>query len=107
LHESQRRFQLIAENLNGIVWKIEPETLRLRYGESSIRKDLGAFTKEIEFDPTAISSIHPDDTARILEKLERLETANHLEDEYRIICPGGRIKWSILQRRQFGIPKVG
>jgi len=94
LHESQRRFQLIAENLNGIVWKIEPETLRLRYASPAYEKIWERSQKEIEFDPTAyLKSIHPDDTARILEKLERLETANHLEDEYRIICPGGRIKW--------------
>jgi len=47
LHESQRRFQLIAENLNGIVWKIEPETLRLRYASPAYEKIWERSQKEI------------------------------------------------------------
>jgi PAS domain S-box-containing protein len=94
LHESQRRFQLIAENLNGIVWRIQPKTLKLRYASPAYEKIWERSPAEIEIDPTAyLKSIHPDDAGRILEKLDRLETANHIEDEYRIVCPGGRIKW--------------
>jgi PAS domain S-box-containing protein len=94
LHESQRRFQLIAENLNGIVWTIEPRTLELRYTSPAYEKIWERPRGELEHDPTAyLKSIHPDDAGRILEKLGCLEAANHLEDEYRIICPGGRIKW--------------
>ena len=98
LRESEERFRLMAENIREIFWIIEPKTLRLIYASPAYEQIWERPHEEIARDPTAyLQSIHPDDIPRILEKLERLERANHLEDEYRILCPGGRTKW-ILSR---------
>jgi two-component system, cell cycle sensor histidine kinase and response regulator CckA len=98
LQESEERFQLMAENIQEIFWIIEPKTLKLIYASPAYEKIWERPHEEIKRDPTAyLKSIHPDDIPRILEKLRRLETAGHLEDEYRIVCPGGRIKWIVSQ----------
>ena len=94
LRESQRKFQLMAENINEIFWMIEPRTFELLYASPAYQQIWERPHEEIERDKTAyLKSIHPDDIERILEKFRRLETANHLEDEYRIVCHGGRTKW--------------
>jgi len=94
LRESKERFQLMAENIEEIFWIIEPKTLKLIYASPAYEQIWERPQEEIERDPTAyLKSIHPEDAPRILEKLARLETVDHLEDEYRIVCPGGRIKW--------------
>jgi PAS domain S-box-containing protein len=94
LRASEERFRLMAENIKEIFWTIEPGTLNLRYASPAYEEIWERSQEEIQRDPTAyLQSIHPDDTARILEKFRRLETENHLEDECRIVCPGGRIKW--------------
>jgi two-component system cell cycle sensor histidine kinase/response regulator CckA len=98
LRASEERFQLMAENIQEIFWIIEPKTLRLIYASPAYEKIWERPHEEIKRDPTAyLKSIHPDDVPRILEKLGRLQTAGHLEDEYRIVCPGGRIKWIVSQ----------
>jgi two-component system, cell cycle sensor histidine kinase and response regulator CckA len=98
LRESEEKFQLMAENIQEIFWIIEPKTLKLIYASPAYEKIWERPHEEIKRDPTAyLKSIHPDDVPRILEKLVRLETAGHLEDEYRIVCPGGRIKWIVSQ----------
>ncbi len=94
LRESKERFQLMAENIKEIFWIIEPKTLKLIYASPAYEQIWERPQEEIERDPTAyLKSIHPEDAPRILEKLARLEAVDHLEDEYRIICPDGRIKW--------------
>jgi PAS domain S-box-containing protein len=94
LRDSEIRFRLMAENIKEIFWTIEPGTLKLRYASPAYEEIWERSQEEIQRDPTAyLKSIHPDDSGRILEKFRRLETANHLEDEYRIVCPGGSIKW--------------
>ena len=94
LRESKERFQLMAENIAEIFWIIEPRTLKLIYASPAYEQIWEQPREEIERDPTAyLKSIPPEDAPRILEKLARLETVDHLEDEYRIVCPGGRIKW--------------
>lgn len=37
--------------------------------------------------------IHPQDRPRVLAELEKLETTNHFDEEFRIVCPSGIVKW--------------
>jgi two-component system, cell cycle sensor histidine kinase and response regulator CckA len=94
LRKTEERFRLMAENIKEIFWIIEPKTLNLIYASPAYEQIWERPREEIESEPTAyLNSIHPEDTPRILEKFGRLEAENHLEDEYRIVCPGGRVKW--------------
>lgn len=94
LRKTEERFRLMAENIKDIFWIIEPKTLKLIYASPAYEQIWERPQEEIEREPTAyLKSIHPEDGPRIMAKLATLESVDHLEDEYRIICPEGRMKW--------------
>jgi PAS domain S-box-containing protein len=93
---SEEKFQLMARNIKEIFWIIEPRTLRLVYASPAYESIWERPHEEIARDPTAyLQSIHSEDRARILAKLSQLETVDHLEAEYRIVCSDGRVKWLV------------
>jgi PAS domain S-box-containing protein len=94
LKESQERFRQMAENIREIFWMMNPETKETTYVSP-------AFEQICELPLDSIRSnailyrklIHPDDRHRVLASLEKLESTNRFDEEFRIVCPSGKVKW--------------
>ncbi len=94
LLQSEERFRQMAENIQEIFWLLDPKTLKAIYVSPAFEPICERPVDSIYADPLSYRTlIHPDDAPRILELLAKLEKTNCLNEEFRIVCPRGAIKW--------------
>ena len=95
LQESERKFRELAENMNELVYVINPKTHGTTYVNRAIVKTFGYSQKKWLSDPSLWEkSLHPEDKARFFAK--RKEASTKEEDmisEYRIVDKNKQIKW--------------
>ena len=94
LQDSEERFQRMAQNIQEIFWTVDPETKGATYVSPAFEQICEVPLESVYANPISyIDLIHPDDRRRVVTGLEQLEGTNHFDEEFRIVCPSGKIKW--------------
>ncbi len=94
LGKSEERFRQMAENVQEIFWTMDPKTKEVTYVSPAFEKICELSLESIYSDPTSYRDlIHPADRQRVLRALEKLESTNGFDEEFRILCPSGAVKW--------------
>jgi len=94
LKKSEERFRQMAENIQEIFWMMNPVTKEATYVSPAFEQICELPTDALYSNPTSYRElIHPEDRQRVLAGLEKLERTNRLEEEFRIVCPSGAVKW--------------
>jgi len=94
LGKSEERFQQMAENIQEIFWMMDPKTKEATYVSPAFERICEIPLESIYSDPTSYRElIHPADRQRVLCALEKLESTNGFDEEFRIVCHSGTVKW--------------
>jgi PAS domain S-box-containing protein len=94
LMETQRRFRQMADNIQEIFWVLDPQTKAVSYLSRAFEQICEWPIDWLYSNPTYYSElIHPEDRQRVLAALEDLPNSNSLDEEFRIVCPSGTVKW--------------
>lgn len=94
LRESEERFRQMADNIQEIVWMTDPRTQEILYVNSAFESICEIPLGVIRANPTSYRElIHPDDRSRVLAALDNLAASGRFEEEFRIVCPSGKLKW--------------
>jgi PAS domain S-box-containing protein len=94
LGKSEERFRQMAENIQEIFWMMDPKTKKVTYVSPAFERICEVPLESIYSDPTSYRElIHPGDRQRVLCALEKLESTNSFDEEFRILCPSGTVKW--------------
>jgi PAS domain S-box-containing protein len=94
LRESEGRFQQIAQNIQEIFWVMNLESKEVTYVSAAFEQICELPLDTIYSNPkTYCDLIHPQDRQRVLVDIEKMESTNHLDEEFRIVCPSGTMKW--------------
>jgi PAS domain S-box-containing protein len=94
LKKSEERFRQMAENIQEIFWMMNPETKEATYVSPAFQQICELPVESLYSSPTSYRElIHPEDRQRVLTGLEKLQNTNRFEEEFRIVCPNGAIKW--------------
>jgi PAS domain S-box-containing protein len=94
LRETEERFRQMAENIQEIFWMVDPETKDATYVSPAFEQICELPLQAIRTDPTCYRDlIHPEDRHRVLQALEVLQLTDRFDEEFRIVCPGGKVKW--------------
>jgi len=94
LRQSEERFRQMAENIQEIFWTMNPATKDVTYVSPAFEQICEVPVESLRTNPTLYRElIHPEDRQRALAELERLAGTNRLEEEFRIVCPSGTVKW--------------
>jgi PAS domain S-box-containing protein len=94
LRKSEERFQQMAENIQEIFWMMNPETKEVTYVSPAFEQICELPINALYSNPTSYRDlIHPEDRQRVLASLEELERTDRFDEECRIVCPSGIVKW--------------
>lgn len=94
LQESEKRFQRMAENIQGIFWMVDPKTKAATYVSPAFEQICETSLEWLYSNPTAYPGlIHPEDRQRVVAGLEKLVETNRFDEEFRVVCPSGKTKW--------------
>jgi PAS domain S-box-containing protein len=101
LRQSEERFRQLAENIDAVFWMRSLEPAEVLYVSPAYERIVGRPPEELYRNPwSLIESVHPEDRDRVRAVLTR--QAPEFDEEYRIIRPGGAIRW--VRSRAFPIP---
>ncbi len=94
LRESEERFQLMASNIQEVVWMMRPDTKELVYVSDSYETITGHSLEEIRQNPSSYKElVHPEDRSRFLAKLDEAGVTGKFDEEFRIVRPDGVSRW--------------
>lgn len=94
LQESEERFRQMADNIQEIFWMMNPETKEASYASPAFEQICELPLDSLYSNPTSYRElIHSDDRQRVLAGLENLQSTNRFDEEFRIVCPSGTVKW--------------
>ena len=94
LRKSEERFRQMAENIQEIFWMMDAKTKEISYVSPAFEQICESPLESLHLDPKSYRDlIHSEDRARVLAALESLASSNGFEEEFRIVCPTGVVKW--------------
>jgi len=94
LKKSEERFRQMAENIQEIFWMMDPVTKQAIYASPAFEQICELPLSTLYSDPNCYRElIHPEDRGRVRAGLERLESTNRFDEEFRIVCPSQAVKW--------------
>ena len=94
LKESEKRFRLITETIDETFWMGDVEIGKIFYISPSYERIWGRSRESLYKNPRSfLDAIHGEDRERVLAKLEIEKTGLPFDHEYRIILPGGDIRY--------------
>src|SRR5262249_12183344 len=94
LKRSEERFRQMAENIQEIFWTMDPQTKEVTYVSPAFEAICGHTVEELYVKPTLYRElIHSEDRETVLAALETLPKTDSLDEEFRIVCPNGSVKW--------------
>ena len=113
LRESERRFRLIAERIDEVIYLATPDFSEVLYVNPAYESIWGRPAEELYDDArTFLEAVDPRDeeeTRRgvqaMLEEMQRGDPADSYEFEYRIRRPGGEIRW--VNARGYAVEMAG
>jgi two-component system cell cycle sensor histidine kinase/response regulator CckA len=84
----------MAENIQEIFWLVNPHTMEVVYVSRAYEQICERPVAQLYASPLSYrETIHPDDSVRILSKLAVLAETQRMDEEFRIVCPNGTVKW--------------
>jgi PAS domain S-box-containing protein len=93
LRESELRLRLITENIEDAFWLGTPGAEKIIYISPGYERLWGRSCKSLYEDPRSfVDGIHPDDREKVVEALPR-QAEGVVNYEYRVIQPGGALRW--------------
>lgn len=94
LKASEEKFRQMAEYIQEIFWTMNPQTKEATYVSPAFEQICEMPLEELRRNPTSYRElIHPEDRERVLGELEKLGHTNRFDEEFRIVCPSGAVKW--------------
>jgi PAS domain S-box-containing protein len=94
LKKTEERFRQMADNIQEIFWILDPQTKEVSYVSPAFEQICELPLDSLYSNPTSYRElIHPQDRQRVLAELEKLESTNRFDEEFRIVCPSGTVKW--------------
>jgi PAS domain S-box-containing protein len=94
LRESEERFRQLAENISEVFYLTDSELSKMLYVSPAYEKIWGRTCESLRQNPFSFAeAIHPDDRPRVIAALDPLKRAGDFDEEFRIIQPGGSIRW--------------
>jgi PAS domain S-box-containing protein len=94
LKKTEERFRQMADNIQEIFWILDPQTMGVSYVSPAFEQICELPLDSLYSNPTSYRElIHLQDRPRVLAELGKLERTNHFDEEFRIVCPGGTVKW--------------
>lgn len=94
LLNSKKQFQNLVENISGVYWVNNLEPFQTLYISPSYETIWGRKCEYVYSNPRDfINAIHPEDRLEITKAYEKLSDTLKAEVTYRIIKPGGSIRW--------------
>ena len=92
--ESEERFRQLADNINDVFWIHELRGSRTAYVSPAYESLWGRPCESLYERPMSyLEAVHPEDRERALRAYHRLERGEAIASEYRIIRPGGTVRW--------------
>jgi PAS domain S-box-containing protein len=87
-------FQEMAGNIQEIFWMMDPRTKKATFVNPAYEDITGRSCQSLIEEPSSYEQvIHPDDRAHILQKLGEASQSGHFNEQFRIVRPGGEIRW--------------
>ncbi len=94
LKESEERLHNILNSLEEVVWSVDGVTKQLNFLNLAAHKVYGRpATKILQSPELRLQVVHPEDRPRVKQEFARLEKSNSIDVEYRILQPGGKVRW--------------
>jgi PAS domain S-box-containing protein len=94
LRASEEKFRQIADTINEVFWIFDNEQQRLVYLNPTYEKVWGISIEDTYRDSRKyIEAVHPDDRPILFAALARQARGEQTEMEYRIVRPGGAVRW--------------
>jgi len=94
LKESRERFRQMAENVQEIFWMMNPNTKEVTYVSPAFEQICERPLDSLNSDPMSYRGIiHSEDRQGVLAGLDKLASTNRFDEEFRILCPSGTVKW--------------
>ncbi len=95
LRDSNEKFHQLADNISDAFWIRSPDMREVQYVSPAFEKIWGRTVQSLQDNPLAWSQfIFPEDRARVMAAFDALSaTGPTLDIEYRIVRPGGEIRW--------------
>jgi len=82
----------LTDNLDAVFWVTTPTMSRFLYISAAYEKVWGRSRASLYTNPLSfMEGIHPEDSARMMAVIQN--TLDHFDDEFRIICPSGEVRW--------------
>ncbi len=103
LRKSEKRFRLLAETIQDVFWITTPDMRQVTYLSPGYVQVWGRPREQLYEEPRSFrESIYPEDRERVLAEMVRArEQEAPWGQEYRIIKPGGEVRW--IQDRGFPV----
>jgi two-component system cell cycle sensor histidine kinase/response regulator CckA len=93
LAEGEERFRQIAENIREVFWITDLAERRLIYVSPAYEAIWGKSCASACEAPTSFAeAIHPEDRARVLDRMSR-QASGEYDEVYRILRPDGSLRW--------------
>ncbi|WP_051283909.1 PAS domain-containing hybrid sensor histidine kinase/response regulator [Desulforegula conservatrix] len=94
IKELDDRLELIAQNIDEVLWIIDAEGTHLTYISPSYEKIWGYSSKALyENLASFIDSVHPEDQPRIRNEIKKVMETGYFDGECRIVRPDGETRW--------------
>lgn len=94
LHESEKRFREMAENIRDVFWVSSPDGKHLIYVSPGYAHIWGRAVADLHAEPDLwASSITDDDRDRVIKAFATLAQGGEVRIEYRITRPDGEVRW--------------
>lgn len=97
LEESEEKFRQMAENIEEVMYIIDPKMNKILYISPSYEKIWGGSREDLYKQPKSwIDAIHPDDRKRAINHIfidQKVISHDDPGIEYRIIKPDGSVRW--------------
>ena len=87
-------FTQMAENIREIFWMLDAASKRVMYVSPAYETITGRSCESLYREPLSYREvIHPEDTLRVLTRLDEIMSTETFDEEFRIVKPDGEIRW--------------
>jgi PAS domain S-box-containing protein len=94
LRDSEERFRQLTDNIEDVFWMFSVPGRGLVYVSPAYAAIWGRSCDSLrEHHDSWLEALHPDDRPRIAARWDALDLAQHYDEEYRVLLPGGDLRW--------------
>src|SRR5882757_6927482 len=94
LHTTEHEFQQMADNIQEIFWILDARTRKTIYANQAYETITGRSCQSLQEDPFSYEkTIHPEDRAHVVGKLQEATQSGQFDERFRILRPNGEVRW--------------